>query len=53
MKCGTCQKNRIANSVHPIGSTSPRTAAQPISGGNAPGIAPMIVFHSDLRLSGV
>jgi hypothetical protein len=48
-----CQNARIANSAQPSPLNSPRAAVQPISGGNAPGIAPMAVFSHVTRLSGV
>ncbi len=52
-KCGSCQKNKIANSAQPSPLNSPRAAVQPISGGNAPGTAPIAVFNQVTRLSGV
>ena len=52
-KCGICQNARIANNAQPPPVNSPRAAAQPISGGNAPGTAPTAVFSHVTRLSGV
>ena len=43
MKCGICQKNTIRNSASPPSGMLPCDAAQPMSGGSAPGIAPTIV----------
>ena len=52
-KCGICQRNRIAKSTNAPGSSVPRAAAQPITGGSAPGNAPTTV-ESDVRVfSGV
>ena len=51
MKCGNCQQNTIANRNHASGSSRPRAAAQPISGGMAPGTAPMSVQSGVLRLA--
>ncbi len=53
MKCGNCQKKRTANSIQASASRRPRAAAQPISGGIAPGTAPMSVHSGVLRLAGV
>ena len=53
MKCGSCQRKRIANAIQPPNESSFVAAVQPISGGTAPGIAPMSVQIVDTRLSGV
>src|ERR1700733_1398405 len=53
MKCGNCQKNRIANSTQPPSESEPLAAAQPMSGGSAPGIAPTAVDKVVRVLSGV
>src|SRR5579862_1666945 len=53
MKCGNCQKKRIANSTQPPNESEPRAAAQPISGGSAPGIAPTAVESVVRVFSGV
>src|SRR6202451_4135817 len=53
MKCGNCQKNRIANRIHAPADNEPRAAAQPISGGSAPGMAPTAVASVVRVLSGV
>src|SRR5438477_67076 len=50
-KCGSCQKNKIANNVQAGKARSLRAAAQPISGGNAPGIAPTSVLAVLIRFS--
>src|ERR1700733_5363015 len=53
MKCGNCQKNKMPNSTQPPSDSEPCAAAQPISGGKAPGIAPTAV-ESEVRVfSGV
>ena len=52
-KCGICQKNKIAKSASPSVVRSLRAAVQPISGGSAPGTAPMAVFNHVIRLRGV
>ena len=52
-KCGNCQKNRIANNDQPPWLMPFRAAVQPIKGGNAPGIAPTIVFSVVTRFNGV
>ena len=43
----------MAKSVSPSASIDPRAAVHPISGGSAPGTAPMIVLRVVTRLSGV
>ncbi len=53
MKCGNCQKNKIANSTHAPSESEPRAAAQPISGGSAPGMAPTAVERVVRVFSGV
>jgi hypothetical protein len=53
MKWGNCQTNRIANSATPGHSITPRAAVQPISGGSAPGNAPMNVLMVLTCFSGV
>ena len=52
-KCGSCQKNKNGEQRPAARSISPRAAVQPINGGNAPGIAPTMVFSHVTRLSGV
>src|SRR3954453_14705332 len=53
MKCGICQKKRIAKRIHPSVLTRPSPALHPMSGGNAPAIAPISVLHVDQRFAGV
>ena len=43
----------MANSTHASTLAAPRAAAQPITGGRAPGTAPTSVAHGVRRLSGV
>ena len=52
-KCGTCHKACKPNSAHATAPNSPRAAAQPINGGNPPGIAPTSVLSQVTRLRGV
>ena len=52
-KCGICHRNTIANSSHASRDTVPVAAAQPITGGSAPGIAPTIVASEERRFIGV
>ena len=52
-KWGNCQKKRMAKRLHAPGSSRPLAAAQPIIGGNAPGIAPTRVLTVLMRFSGV
>ncbi len=53
MKCGICQTNTIAKSAKPPIDTRPCDAAQPMSGGKAPGTAPTSVATGDFRFIGV
>ena len=53
MKWGICHRNTMAKSTHPPIDSDPCPAAQPMRGGNAPGIAPTSVAVSERRLSGV
>src|SRR6185295_5156025 len=53
MKCGTCQKKSTPNKIHPSDVTRPSPALQPISGGNAPAMAPISVLQVDQRFAGV
>src|SRR5579859_4861140 len=52
-KCGTCQRNRIANKTQAPELSDPHAAAQPINGGMAPGNAPIMVAQVVRILSGV
>src|SRR5688572_32733980 len=52
-KWGSCQKNRMLNSAHAPGVTTPSTAAKPIIGGIAPGTAPTTVHKLVRVFSGV
>ena len=52
-KCGICQKNTIRNNTSAMRSSVPVIAVQPITGGSAPGTAPISVFSVVVRFSGV
>ena len=47
MKCGICQRKTIPKSAQPPADSEPRPAAQPMSGGSAPGTAPTSVAAGD------
>ena len=51
--CGICHKKRIVKRMKDSKDRNPVAADQPINGGIAPGIAPIILFKGDLVLSGV
>ena len=53
MKCGSCQKKRTPNAIQPPRPSAPVAAVHPMSGGIAPGIAPIAVQIVETRLSGV
>src|SRR5580704_11173718 len=53
MKWGICQKKRTPKRIQPSAETPPSAADQPISGGNAPAIAPISVLHRLERFAGV
>ena len=53
MKCGICQRNRMAKRAKPPASTAFVTAVHPISGGSAPGTAPTSMAAEVRDLSGV
>src|SRR3954467_8221334 len=53
MKCGICQKNKTPKRIQPSAETRPSAAAQPISGGNAPAIAPISVLQREVFFAGV
>src|SRR5689334_18255662 len=53
MKCGICQKNKTPKRIQPSVEIRPSAAAQPISGGNAPAMAPISVLHKDVFFAGV
>ena len=53
MKCGICQKNRMAKRIHPRLETEPSAPDQPMSGGKAPATAPISVLHRLDFLAGV
>ena len=53
MKWGSCQRNTMANAIHPPIPKAPVAAVHPMSAGTAPGTAPMIVHNDEARLSGV
>ncbi len=50
---GSCQRKRIPNSTHAPSARSSRAATQPVTGGKAPGTAPMIVQSAVRIFSGV
>ena len=52
-KWGICQQNIIANNTPVIEVNSFVTANHPPTGGKAPGIAPIKVFHGDFCFIGV
>ena len=52
-KWGICQKNKKQNIANVWLVTVPVAAIHPPTGGRAPGIAPIKVFHSDLCFMGV
>src|ERR1700691_4706589 len=45
MKWGICQKKRTAKRIQPRAETEPSAGDPPISGGNAPAIAPISVLQ--------
>jgi hypothetical protein len=47
MKCGSCHRKRMPKTIHPPTASSFVAAVQPISGGTAPGIAPMTADRRD------
>jgi hypothetical protein len=51
--CGICQKKTIAKRIHASRESVPRAAAHPMTGGSAPGTAPMTVASDVMRFSGV
>src|SRR5215831_15411965 len=52
-KCGICQRNKIENSARATLLILPVAAVQPISGGIAPGTAPISVHNVVRVFSGV
>ena len=52
-KCGNCHKNNSANKTHAPRVISFAEEVQPISGGIAPGIAPIAVEAEVFVFSGV
>jgi len=52
-KWGNCQRKTIRNRAHASMPSRPVAAAQPMTGGRAPGIAPTAVFSVVSGLSGV
>ena len=52
-KCGICQQNKMLNSIQAGISSEPVAAVHPPTGGNAPGIEPIMVFQVVIRLLGV
>src|SRR5579875_2425385 len=53
VKCGNCQRNSMRKSTQAPKERLPLAAAQPISGGMAPGTAPTSVQNGGLLFSGV
>src|SRR5207248_11618639 len=49
---GICQRNMIANRIHGSAPSVPRAAAQPATGGSAPGTAPTREHSEVTGLSG-
>src|SRR2546428_226419 len=49
---GICQRNMIANRIHGSAPSVPRAAAQPATGGSAPGTAPTSEQSEGTGLSG-
>ena len=52
-KCGTCQRNTIDEQRQRLRVNLAATAHQPMTGGIAPGTAPISVLSVVMRFSGV
>ena len=50
---GICQRNMMQNTTNASMESAPVAAAQPMTGGIAPGTAPTTLLNEVVRLSGV